>query len=257
MFNSQTGHNGGLSKPRADALYLHQQSGFVTSGFLGDSSVLSGTIGSGQIGASHLASGLFDELKLSSGEITSGYLGNNSVVSGSIASGQIGQYHIASGVLFNVENTSNNRILTSLASGTNKANAESSLTFDGQTLGITSSTSGSNVITATGVNGELFTVTDALDGIILEVGSISGSPILSVNSSGLISLATTYGAVNANRIFVTPTLSGDVTVQEWKNASGTTMASVNASGIFTGYLASGIVVSGNIASGQIGVFHLA
>jgi len=252
-------------------------SGAVLSGHIGNNAVVSGSIASGQISTFHIASGSItanliasgaiisvdiadnavvsgkvasgsiSSVNLASGAVLSGHIGNNAVVSGSIASGQIGANHVASGVLFAVTNPSDNRIITSLASGTNLGNAEANLTFDGQTLSVVSTASGSNALSVTGVNGELFTVSDSSQGLILEVGNISGNPIFFVNSSGLVGISTTFGAVNTNRLFVKTTLSGAATVQEWINASGTTVASVNNSGVFTGYLAANIVVSGNIA----------
>jgi hypothetical protein len=62
-------------------------SGWVNSGHIGDSTVTSGNIASGQIYTSHL----------SSGDITSGHLSDNSVVSGSIGSGQINDFNFTSG----------------------------------------------------------------------------------------------------------------------------------------------------------------
>lgn len=59
--------------------------------------VNSGTIASGQVGLTHLASGVLSTV-LSSGSVTSGKIGNNAVTSGNIASGQIGKNHLASGV---------------------------------------------------------------------------------------------------------------------------------------------------------------
>jgi len=46
-------------------------------------------------------------------------------------------------------------------------------------------------------------------------------------------------------------------LQEWQDSAGNTYARINASGEFFGLLSSGIVVSGSIASGQIGQNHLA
>ncbi len=72
------------------------KSGDVTSGFIGNASVVSGSIASGQIGSIHLASGTIPAgFALSSGIITSGYIGNAAVTSGNVASGQIGHFHIA------------------------------------------------------------------------------------------------------------------------------------------------------------------
>jgi len=131
-------------------------SGGITSQLIADNAIVSGKIASGSIGVFQLASGVISTATLGSGQVTSGVIGNAAVVSGSIASGivgsvhladgavqsgnissgQIGQFHVASGVLFSVTNPVDNRVLTSLASGTNQANAESNFTFDGSNLNV-------------------------------------------------------------------------------------------------------------------------
>jgi len=132
-------------------------SGIIGSIHLADGAVLSGDISSGQIGLYHLASGtVLSGTFVVSGSVQSGSIGNAAVVSGSIASGvigsvhladgavlsgdissgQIGQYHMSSGTLFSVTNPVDNRVLTSLASGTNQANAEANFTFDGSNLNV-------------------------------------------------------------------------------------------------------------------------
>jgi hypothetical protein len=89
-------------------------------------------------GTMYWASGGGGGASLSSGSVTSGYIGNGAVVSGSIASGAIGPSHFASGSLFQILNPADNRIITSLASGTNQAYAENNLTYDGSKLEVTS-----------------------------------------------------------------------------------------------------------------------
>ena len=126
MINGQPNFNPGLTKARADQLYLPKISGSITSGYLGNSSVLSGSIGSGQIGGFHLLSGLIQpgtgvsitvdannnyEISatgggsVTSGSIVSGLIGNEAVVSGSIASGQIGYIHLNSGFVYTTDLT--------------------------------------------------------------------------------------------------------------------------------------------------------
>jgi hypothetical protein len=122
---------------------------------------------------------------LTSGIITSGYIGNFAVVSGSIASGQIGINHLSSGLAFKINNESDNRILTSLASGSNQANAESNLTYDGTTLNIQSVASGSTVFNIDGVYGNLFSIKDTPeDSNILTVENASGNLIFAINTEG-------------------------------------------------------------------------
>ena len=80
--------------------YLQRASGRVTSGFVGNSAILSGNIGSGQIASGHLASGLIANLAatLTSGSVQSGHIGSPAVFSGNIGSGQIGLFHLQSGL---------------------------------------------------------------------------------------------------------------------------------------------------------------
>lgn len=97
-------------------------SGSVTSGFLGDASVVSGSIASGAIGHFHIAnaavqsgnilSGSIGDFHIMSGGLHSGtiasgqigplQLGNQAVLSGAIGSGQVASGHLASGLLANI-----------------------------------------------------------------------------------------------------------------------------------------------------------
>jgi hypothetical protein len=136
-------------------------SGSIASGSIGQFALSSGAVNSGQVGnnavvSGSIASGSIGQFHHASGSVTSGHIGNAAVVSGSIASGnittfhinaggllsgaigsgQIGSSHIASGTLFSVTNAVDNRVLTSLASGSNSANAEANFTFDGNALNV-------------------------------------------------------------------------------------------------------------------------
>lgn len=55
-------------------------SGEVTSGYLGDASVLSGSIGSGQVASGHLASGLLSNIGLTSGAVQSGHIASGNTI---------------------------------------------------------------------------------------------------------------------------------------------------------------------------------
>lgn len=77
-------------------------SGGVVSGMLGNASVVSGSIGSGQVGQYHLASGAAN-LLLTSGIVVSGMVGNNAINSGNISSGSLGQMHMSQILLPKVE----------------------------------------------------------------------------------------------------------------------------------------------------------
>ena len=158
-------------------------SGTIIASRMASGSVLSGNIASGQIGTFHIGSGAITSSLISSGQIGSFHLSSGSVVSGRIASGQIGANHIASGVLFNVTNPEDNRIITSLASGTNQGNAEANLTFDGSTLTVTSTNLSGTLVNFTGVSGTLLRVIDSKIGDILQVNNSSGLAIFAVNQS--------------------------------------------------------------------------
>jgi hypothetical protein len=162
----------------------HIASGAVISADVADNAVISGKVASGVIAWFNLASGF-----ITSGLITSGMLGNDSVISGSIASGQIGINHLSSGLLnsvaFTINNESDNRILTSLASGSKQADAESNLTYDGTTLNIQSTASGSTVFSVDGISGNLFSINDTPYGNnILSVENLSGNLIFAINTEG-------------------------------------------------------------------------
>ena len=118
---------------------------------------------------------------------------------------------------------------------------------------------GDSTLSYEGTAGQLFSISNGLSsGTIFSVNDISGIPSIDVNSSGLVRLAPFTGLVTTNTMYVQSNpQSGTQNMMEWRNLSGTALASVNTSGVFTGFLASGIVLSGNIASGQIGTDHLA
>jgi hypothetical protein len=75
----------------------------------------------------------------------------------------------------------------------NAANAESNLTFDGNTLTLGSATGATGIaVNILGTTGQLFQVSDTITGDILEVGDLSGSPIFSVNSTGFTKTLSGY-----------------------------------------------------------------
>jgi hypothetical protein len=206
-------------------------SGNVSSGSIGVNHLISGlittlTLGSGQVTSGSIASGQISQFKLSSGTVNSGHIGNNAVVSGSIASGSIGTNHCSSGTLFSVTNPATNRVVTSLASGTNSATANTNLTYDGSTLTANSVTSGSTVISVTGQAGQLFSVTDSNTGDIYQVGDISGVPIFTVNSNGYVKVVsnTFTGQTSSFTAFSIADTSGVAAFIEYYAINTTTSA---------------------------------
>lgn len=218
---------------------MHLSSGAINSGQIGNNAVVSGSIASGQVGQYHIASGSITAehiasgaviaadisdnavisgkiasgivawFNLASGSVRSGHIGNAAVVSGSIASGQIGTVHMASGSYFTVNNYADNRILTSVDVST--AYAETNLTYDGTTLDLNSTASGSTVFQIDGTQQQLLKLSDSTVGNLLEVGSVSGTPILTVNSLGYTKLysATFSGQIANVNLFSIPDTSGN------------------------------------------------
>jgi hypothetical protein len=192
----------GLNHIASGVISAGLTSGSVTSGFIGNAAVVSGSIGSGQIGSIHLASGTIPAgFSLTSGSVVSGFIGDAAVVSGNIGSGQIGTNHIASGVLFNITNAADNRILTSLASGTNQGNSEANLTFDGSTLTATSTTISGTIANFTGVSGSLLRIIDSKIGDILQVNNTSGITVFAINQLNYAKInSSLYSGVATNTI---------------------------------------------------------
>ena len=121
--------------------------------------ILSGDIGSGQIGSFHLssgsvtsgriASGQVGSNHLSSGAVTSGNIGNAAITSGNIASGQIGTAQIASGGVLSGNIASGQIGLSHLASGSVRSGAIASGqigSFHIASGAVTSGNIGSNAI---------------------------------------------------------------------------------------------------------------
>jgi hypothetical protein len=93
----------------------------------------------------------------------------------------------------------------------NAANAESNLTFDGNTLTLGSATGATGVaVNILGSTGQLFQVTDTITGNILEVGDLSGSPIFTVNSTGFTKTLSGYftGQTSTFVVFSMPDTNG-------------------------------------------------
>lgn len=97
---------GGYISPQGGGGFSNA-SGVITSGSIGDNTVYSGSIASGQVGWPHLASGA----------VQSGDIANSAVVSGSYSSGSISRFAIASGSLTGFELGSGSIVSGRIASG--------------------------------------------------------------------------------------------------------------------------------------------
>ena len=197
---------------------FHIASGSITSDLIASGAVINADVADNAVTSGKIASGTIGSLHISSGGVANVNLANNSVTSGNIASGQIGRYHIssgsivsgllASGTLFSVTNTFNNRILTSVDAVT--ANAETDLTYDGMTLDLNSTSSGSVVFQIDGTQQQLFKVSDLTVGDLLQVGNLSGNPIFVVHSDGYTKSfsALVSGQTSNLNLFSVPDTSG-------------------------------------------------
>jgi hypothetical protein len=216
-------------------------SGSIGSGLLANNSVVSGSIASGQIGTNHIASGAILNANLSTGliqasnmtfnSVLSGTLGSGivgsvhladgAVQSGDISSGQIGQFHVASGVLFSVTNPVDNRVLTSLASGTNQANAESNFTFDGSNL---------------------------------NVGSVGGLTTFSVTSGGYVKIQSSLfsGQVSTFNAYSIPQTDGVAAFYDYYVFNQTNGAYRAGNVVTTWNTASGIIVYSETGTDDLG-----
>lgn len=90
--------------------------------------------------------------------------------------------------------TTTNGIIT--YNGDGSGTVENKFIFDGTNLFITgstemySTTSGSTVFEIIGTQGQLFSVTDNLEGVLFSVSDVSGLPILTVNSNDSVVMGT-------------------------------------------------------------------
>ncbi|RJQ24612.1 hypothetical protein C4577_07525 [Candidatus Parcubacteria bacterium] len=276
-------------------------SGIITSGYIGDNAVLSGNIGSGQIAAVHLQSGIIlpgtgvsvafglsgitisasgGSAVLTSGQVTSGYLGNNSVVSGSIASGQIASQHLANSSVLSGNLGSGQVAAVHIQSGTLLPGPGISVTPGLSGILITN-LSGSFALTSgiitSGLIGDSAVVSGGIasgqigrfhfsSGIIVSGVLASGAYTL-IAGAGITVAATTPNAftiTNASGSFaltsgiIVSGLIGNNAVNSGNVSSGAIGQFHHASGSVTsGHVGNGAVVSGSIASGTVGSPHIA
>jgi len=171
-------------------------SGSITAEHIASGAVLSSDVADNAVISGKLASGVVAWFNMASGAINSGNIGIEAVTSGNIASGQIGLVHLYSGTMFSVANAADNRIITSLGSGANIANAETNLNYDGTTLSVVSTSGQSNIFLLEGVSGNLVTVTDTSNNV--------GNKVLQVNApnSGQFSFSS-YGYLQVNSAVLT------------------------------------------------------
>jgi hypothetical protein len=229
-------------------------SGWITSGMLGNASVLSGSIGSGQIGGPHIASG----------GISSGKIGNAAVVSGSIASGQVFDNHFSSGARIDSAEYL-------VADGLISAEVISGALPGARAVAI--NTSGALVVAMAGQSGRFPAVGVCIDNVD------SGQPVRRYHKGRLFSQSfnfsgntATFGApmpiwlgvsgeltINNVAVSTLPLGSGINQIMGYRVSQSGMTIEMNyvASGTVGRFaIASGAILSGHISSGQIGPFHI-
>lgn len=272
------------------------QSGHVASGTVGGQygatrHIQSGTIGpfdfgSGAVGSGALASGQVTNFKMGSGAILSGTIGNAAVVSGSVASGALGSVHLASGETSDIGthlmSTNGSGLLITAAQFVKPFASGSQWTLLTEEIisgarAVQISQSGTLRVAMASISGRMpangIVVDNVLSGLAAQVYVMGPKFQLTsgmADYSGWIGrdvfvgrsgqLVTMSGAFNSGGL-----LSGDyyqplgVAINSGAVAlnvgDASTVTDINV--FFGSTAASGIIQSGNIASGAVGTGHLA
>ena len=228
-------------------------SGVVTSGYLGDNTVVSGSIASGQVGQYHLSANSVYSGAIASGQVGRYHLSNNSIYSGAIASGQINTFNLASGIV-----NSGHYAPTSIASGViasgqiNRFNLASGIVNSGH---YSPASIASGVIASGQIN------TFNLASGIVNSGHITTNAVNSgnISANSVISGSIASGQIGTYHFGSTTPTSGYFLMLNQNLAltwSTLPTTSLTSGQVTSGYLGNNSVVSGSIASGQIGQYHL-
>lgn len=220
------------------------------SGIWSGSTWYSGSIASGQIGTYHLAAGALTTYNLLPGA-------SGSVVSGTIASGQIGTYHLSSGIIISQATS-----LTPIISGRSIIAGEPISGGRAVTFG----TSGNIVLIAmASVQARMPAAGIVMDNVAsgIQVNVYTGGHLQFPQSTGMVDysgyisksvyvgrsgqIVSSSGSYNSGGL-----LSGDF-IQSLGLIANSGGLVVNIGSVFTDNL----IASGDIASGQIGILHLA
>jgi hypothetical protein len=156
-----------------------------------------GPITSGSVTGYMIAENAIDASKISPGSLTanmftSGSIGiytlaSGTIVSDNIGEGQIHSYHVASGSFLgpSINNPTEYSLLTSMASGSNGIQGNNDITYNGTTLTLNSTFSGSTVMSINGSMGNIFQVNDEPYGPhLLEVANNHSGTLFAVSVDG-------------------------------------------------------------------------
>jgi len=156
--------------------------GPFTSGSITGNMIADNAIDASKIAANSLTADMF-----TSGSINPYTLSSGSVFADNIAFGQIHNYHIASGNYLGptIFNPTLNSVVTNMVSGSNGLQGNDNFTYDGTTLSLTSTVSGSTVMAVNGHNGNIFQINDDPYGEnLLEVANNYSGTMFAVSMDG-------------------------------------------------------------------------
>jgi len=203
-------------------LYWH--SGYISSG-----GPLISTFGSGVILSGNIANAAVVSGSIASGQVGQFHLSSGSVTSGAIASGQVGQFHLSSGSVTSGAISSGVVGINHLSNGSVRSGA-----------------------IASGQVGQFQLANNSVYSGAIASGQIDSPHIA---SGAIKSYHLSSGAIlsGSNAIGIGAITSGQIA----SGLLGGGVASLTSGQITSGFLGNASVVSGSIASGQIGLNHLA
>ena len=237
-----TGTPDGTKILRDDFTWVAPSAPTINSGDISSGKIASGAvqgfygstrhIASGTVGSFDFASGAISSGAIASGQVGFGHLANNSVQSGTIASGTISTFHIASGGVLSGNIASGQIGINHLASGLASGNY-----IPGTASGGWIPTTASGVFFPANLSGNW-------------VNSTLSGTWIDKSSSGL------FYPANASGIWI-PVVSGNVGSGAIVGQAGGGRFNIASGTLGVFDHGSGSIVSGTIASGQIGINHLA
>lgn len=257
---------------------------------------LSGTVGSGEIASGsvqgffgttrHIASGTVGSFDLGSGAITFGTVGSGAVVSGNVASGQLADYHFASGASIDVAGwiVEDSYFTSELISGGASGLGPKAVCFDQSGLFLLTamaSVSGRmpaiGVVTANLTSGAAATVYrlgKLYAGPTIDFSGWTNQPVYVGQSGHVVASGAPTNSGDIQQILGTSlagsglflnigdpleqaiTASGDIGSGSVQGSVGGGYFGVASGTLGPNDLGSGAILSGHVASGQLGRFHI-